>query len=208
MGRFDNIQAQLQNLTTYKWGRKQSDDWDKKTRFIYKQWRYERMEETLQELFPEDNAAKNYARARWYNFWSAMSVEAIFGESDRVVPAENQKDRLKDFFIDGIPFDHKTTVFPYAFDQPVHVARESPIDLITWLYKNQSQQGRMHWGNRLFLVMHNRRGDNWKLKGRINWLQGLIHQYLRDFKKEQLTEIKAPNGASVLSDVLWCVAEE
>lgn len=208
MGRFDTIQAELQLLEIYKWGRKQSDDWDRKTKFIYDQWRYDKIQSTLQELFPKSEAAHNYACARWYNFWSARAVEAIFAESERVVPAENQKDRLKDFFIDNIPFDHKTTVYPYAFDQPIHIARESPEDLITWLYKNQSQQGRMHWGNRLFLVMHNKRGDNWKLKGRINWLQTLIHQYLQDFKKEQLIEIKSPNGAAVLSDVLWCVAEE
>lgn len=208
MARFDRIQAELQKLPNYKWGRKQSDSWDKDTNFIYQLWRFDEMERRLQAAFPSNPDAQKYARARWYNFWSAQAVEAIFGESTRVVPAVNQKDRLKDFFIDEIPFDHKTTVFPYKFDQPVHIARENPEDLIRWLYQNQSQQRRKHWGNRLFLVMHNRQGDNWKLKSRINWLQGLIHQYLRDFKKEQLTTIKSPEGKDVLSDVLWCVAEE
>jgi len=55
---------------------------------------------------------KNYALNRWYNFWSAKTIENIFGEHKNIKPHLNSKDKLTDFYIKNIPFDHKTTIFP------------------------------------------------------------------------------------------------
>ena len=46
----------------YKWGRKQADDWDKKTNFIYKTYSFNRLLETTSSMPIE---LKNYALNRW-----------------------------------------------------------------------------------------------------------------------------------------------
>ncbi|MCW8804721.1 MAG: hypothetical protein OQK57_10000, partial [Ignavibacteriaceae bacterium] len=141
----------------YKWGRKQNDQFDKLTNFIY---RISSFEEVLKEIgtrFRDDKEHQNianYALNRWYNFWSARAVEKIFCSLPNVKPALDEKDRLVDFTLDGITFDHKTSIFPKNFPYPIEEAMKKTNEVIIWLYKNQSQQQRMHLKNRLFIVLY------------------------------------------------------
>ncbi len=139
----------------YRWGRKQSNSWDYDTNFIYKTYSFEMLLKRTENF---DQSLRDYALNRWYNFWSAMAAEDIFTSHDNVKANKNAYDKLVDFKIDNIPFDHKTSVFPRGFNQSYQYAKEHEEELISWLYKNQSQQGRMHLKNRLFIIMYN--GDN------------------------------------------------
>ena len=71
----------------YNWGRKQSDDWDFKTKFIYQTKDFESLENQCKDF---DEGLRNYAFNRWLNFWSAKAVEAIFASSSLVKKEENQ----------------------------------------------------------------------------------------------------------------------
>ena len=49
----------------YTWGRKQSDEWDRKTKFIYHIQDFESLENQCKDF---DNELRNYAFNRWLNF--------------------------------------------------------------------------------------------------------------------------------------------
>jgi len=76
----------------------------------------------------------NYALNRWYNFWSARAVEQIFCSLVGVKPAKNLKDRLVDFQLHDIKFDHKTSVFPRQYAKTLDYAKKNQADLIQPAY--------------------------------------------------------------------------
>ena len=189
----------------YTWGRKQYDSWDKDTNFIYGIDTYEEVANQIYQRFEnasQKEALTNFAWNRWYNFQSAMAIEYMFVSHPKVQKVWNAKDREKDFFIDGIPFDHKTSVFPKQFDRTLDFALSHPKELAKWLYINQSKEQRFHIKNRLFIVLHNSTGEHWKLKAELNWLEELIINYLDGFESEKLITLTHKNG-SLLTDVLF-----
>lgn len=193
----------------YEWGKKQNDEWDRLSSFIYREQEWGNVRRKCELLAGERKlpfeAFYNYAANRWYNFWSAMAVESIFLNLEKVTPARNSKDRLVDFYINGINFDLKTSVFPRQFGKNLQDAREQPVQLIEWLYQNQSSQQRQHFSNRLFLIVHSRDGQHWKLKAEISWLKGIIENYVTTFEPSQLKSLKPGTGKAVLSDIIWAV---
>ena len=162
----------------YKWGRKQSNSWDSDTNFIYKTYSFELLLKRT-KAFSEE--LTNYALNRWYNFWSAMAAENIFTSHSNIIANKNSYDKLVDFTIDNIPFDHKTSVFPKGFGKPYKYAIENERELIQWLYDNQSQQGRKHLKNRLFIIMYDENGQHWKMKSEIIKLKEEIDLYVDNF---------------------------
>jgi hypothetical protein len=187
---------------------RQNNDFDEKTNFIYKMFNFESLLEEIKTRFRNDknfNAYFNYSLNRWFNYWSARAVETIFCSLNGVVPAKNEKDRLIDFSIAGINFDHKTSIFPNAFNQPLSFALENPRNLIIWLYENQSQQHRKHLKNRLFIVLHSSDRQHWKLKAEITWLKGLIEQYVSNFNVANLQHFSFEPGKETLADIMWAI---
>lgn len=192
----------------YKWGRKQNDRFDKMTNFIYNTFLFEDLLKEIQNRFKEDKEhinISNYALNRWYNFWSAYAVEKIFCSLPNVKPALNSRDRLVDFSIDGVTFDHKTSVFPKNFPCSIKEAYNKTDELITWLYKNQSQQGRKHLKNRLFIVLYSSDDEHWKLKAEISWLKERIEKYMEGFNPAYLFKFNFEKDKTTISDVIWAV---
>lgn len=191
----------------YKWFRKQNDEWDKYTNFIYKTPNWEMLIDkitTLAELERLDrDHTFQYAANRWYNFWSAQAVEQIFTERKGVESVSEKRDSEKDFYLFGIPFDHKTTVFPKHFNKTFQYAQDHKSELIEWLYKNQSTQKRFHLKNRLFIVVYAKNGEHWKLKAEILLLKKAIERYVASFKPEQLYSFTFVEKHSTLSDIIW-----
>ncbi|MEA3456752.1 MAG: hypothetical protein U9R26_09605 [Campylobacterota bacterium] len=187
-------------LYPYRWGRKQSDLWDQQTNFIYTTYSMNMLQKRSEHF---EQALRDYAFNRWYNFWSAMAVEDIFVSHSNVAANKNSYDKLVDFKIENIPFDHKTSVFPRGFNRSYDYAREHEDELIDWLYVNQSQQGRKHLKNRLFIMLYD--GDamqHWKMKSEITLLKSAIDDYVKDFSKKQLHLFDFGEG-EVFSDMIW-----
>ena len=118
-----NIEKELKKRLAYpyKWGRKQNDEFDKLTNFVYKISAFDEVLKETESRFRKDKEHQNianYSLNRWYNFWSAQAVEKIFCSLPNVKPALDEKDRLVDFTIDGVTFDHKTSIFPKNFPYP------------------------------------------------------------------------------------------
>lgn len=190
----------------YLWGVKQNDVYDNLTNFIYDIYNFEDLQRILREKFEKKERflnLYNYALNRWFNFWSSYAIENIFCSFPNVKPSKNKKDRLEDFEIEGIKFDHKTTIFPKKYNKTIQEAQENPIDLIKWLYDNQSQQKRMHFKNRLFIVLYSTNNEHWKLKAEIIWLKDLINNYVTNFDPQKIFTISLDENKILQADIIW-----
>ena len=183
------------------WGRKQTDAWDQRTNFIYRSHRWDVLSKKISQL---DKPLADYAINRWFSFWSAMAVERIFCGLPGVTANLNQYDRLVDFSIRGINFDHKTSVFPKKYGYPSAFARQNKAHLIQWLYEHQSRQQRYHEANRLFIMLYARDNEHWKLRAEISGLRQAIEKYVTDFDTSRLARLTI-NNRSVLSDTIWFI---
>ena len=191
---------------SYKWGRKQNDHFDKLTNFVYGISSFEHVLKEIENRFKNDKEhdnISNYALNRWYNFWSAQAVEKIFCSLPNVKPALDEKDKLVDFTIDGVTFDHKTSIFPKNFPYSINEAFKKTDELIKWLYEHQSQQQRKHLKNRLFIVLYSSDGEHWKLKAEISWLKERIENYMTGFNPNYLMKFKLEQNEETLADVIW-----
>lgn len=194
----------------YKWGRKQNDYFDGLTNFVYRIPSFEEVLKEIESRFSSDKEHQNianYALNRWYNFWSAQAVEKIFCSLPNVKPALDAKDRLVDFIIDGVTFDHKTSVFPKNFPCPIDEAIKRTDELIKWFYQHQSQQQRKHLKNRLFIVLHSSDGEHWKLKAEIAWLKERIEKYMVGFNPQYLLKFQFEKDQETIADVIWAKRE-
>lgn len=196
------VENELQKrlIYPYRWGRKQSNSWDTDTNFIYKTYSLKALL-IKTESFNQD--LRDYALNRWYNYWSAMAAEYVFGSHTGVQPNKNIYDKLVDFKINEIPFDHKTSIFPKGFNKSIEYAQQNKKELIIWLYENQSQEGRKHLKNRLFIVLCDNNTDHhWKMKSEIMLLKSGIDNYIESFSKDNLIQLDFGNGI-VFSDIIW-----
>ncbi len=191
----------------YKWFRKQNDEWDRYTKFIYQTPNWQTLIQKISLVAESEKLDKQqifqYAANRWYNFWSAKAVEQIFTQLEGIEPVLDAKDAEKDFYLFGIPFDHKTSVFPKRFNKSFDYAQTHKPELIEWLYKNQSTQKRYHLKNRLFLIVYDSSGAHWKLKAEIALIHQAIHNYIGSFTREQLHSVTFDHLQTSLSDIIW-----
>lgn len=205
-----NIEIELKKRLAYPymWGRKQNDEYDKLTNFVYQIPSFEEVLKETESKFRKDKEHKNianYALNRWYNFWSAQAVEKIFCSLPNVKPALDEKDRLVDFTINGVTFDHKTSIFPKNFPYQINEAIKKTDELILWLYKHQSQQQRKHLKNRLFVVLYSDDGEHWKLKSEITWLKERIEKYMSGFNPHFLLKFQLEENHDTLADIIWAI---
>ena len=196
------VEQELKKVARYSWNnKKQTDELDKKTQFIYSTFEYDNILKKCENL-KLNSTETDYAVTRWYNFLSARATEDIFAENEYVEANTNKFDKLIDFSIKGITFDHKGTVFPNKYENSINFAKENKKSLIEWLYKNQSGQGRYHEGNRLFIVFYSDLMENWEVKREILLIKNAVENYLLNFEESQLIKIEI-NGKTILSDIIF-----
>lgn len=198
------MENELKKLDNYSWQNvKQNDYLDRKTRFIYSIYFYNELLSKIKEAGLNENEA-SYAKTRWYNYHSAKITESLFANSPKVKANVNQYDKLVDFSIDGINFDHKGTVFPAKIPYTLKQCFFNKKILIDWLYDNQSSQGRYHIGNRLFIVFYDlKEQKHWRLKSEISLIKNAIQNYLNTFNKDNL--ITFSKERNILSDVIFII---
>lgn len=138
------------SLISAQWTR-QNNIFDRRSKFIY-------YTETVDECLlraRKINIDENYVLHRWYNFHTSVYCEYLFVKHG----AEKEDDEYHhdiDIYIDGIPYDVKLTVYPAKLERENIFldlnCREGKNELIQWMYENQSQEGRKHLKNRIFIV--------------------------------------------------------
>ena len=183
----------------------QNDGQDYKSNFIYNCFSFDLIMEKIQDL----NLDKGYVIHRWYNFHSSKACEDVFiklGAKREL----NEKHKKIDFFFKNVNYDLKLTVYPRGFKDGVNLNTRSGKDkLINWLYKNQSQQGRKHLDNRLFIVCKGKSGkyiDSLKIKADYNLLKHKISQFIKHYENRSLysLDIEVDNlTKKVYSDIIF-----
>ena len=202
------LQIQLKKCYPFieNWKRKQNNNWDNQTNFIYKVKHFGELENRIKTNFEKESNSEElriYALNRWYNFWSAKGMETIFCSYLNVKPHSDPFHQHIDFWIDEIPFDHKTSVFPKGYNQTIEFAKRNPIDLLKWLYENQSKQNRFHLQNRLFLILYEKEGNHQKLKSEIDFIKPIIENYLKNFSFEKLQKLEFDTKKIAYSDCIF-----
>jgi len=216
------LEKQLKKRTefVYNWNHiKQNNKDDRSTNFIYTSPNFEYIQHKIKTNISDKNL-QNYALNRWYNFWSATGVESIFVQNKNIVAEKNVKNKYSDFSIydkitnKKINFDHKTTVLPRCFNVKIleFLKNNAPKNLqifdkeiISWLYENQSQEGRRHWKNRFFVILVDAQaGEHWKLKSELLFLNEAISEKLKLFKISDCVEFTHLDE-KVYSAVFWIV---
>lgn len=187
----------------YNWGTRQTNALDKQTTYIY---HIQTFDELLIKIQNETDFIKNYAMNRWFNFKSAKAVEYMFSKNSVVTPYHNAHDRLIDFSLFGINFDHKTSNFPKAFGYDITYAIQNKDVLIRWLYLNQSQEGRKHLGNRLFLIMYDAiHGEHWKIKAELKIISEVVNNYIHNFQEDSLITLNIGDSSARSDTIFVCV---
>ncbi|MGC7590121.1 hypothetical protein ACPWUF_06540 [Bisgaard Taxon 46] len=201
------------NDNSYSWGRKQRNSDDKRTDFIYNIRSYPAL---LEKCKAEklDTSLTEYAKNRWLNFKSANAIEAMFAQHKFVEKESNPYHQYIDFYINGINFDHKTSQFPKCFGHDLNYAKKHKKEIIEWLYRNQSRERRMHFENRLFVILYDEKNSqHWKLKSNLKEIYTKITDYLDNFNKNNLIALDQgllrdgkPNNKIIYSDVIWYIS--
>lgn len=192
----------------YEWGQHQKDEWDNLTDFVYHIFSFEALLKEIESRFkaePVLNEIVNYGMNRWYNFWSAKAIEQIFCSHPGVRAARDSNDRLREFRIGDLSFDHKTSTYPRGFNHDLDFGQKHPRELIEWFYTHQSQQRRKHYENRIFVVLYATDGQHWKLKAELAWLESIIQSYLDHFDASKLFRYKFEGKRETVADLLWAV---
>lgn len=211
MVNIEEIEKQLKMRLAYNYKREkiQNDVRDKKTKFIYQTPNWNDVVRVIKDTYEEDVSVNktslfNYAANRRYNFRSAHWVEAIFKSHPKVKENPDKFDKFVDFYILDIPFDHKTSVYPWAYNKPIEYAKENRADLINWLYLNQSRQQRFHMKNRLFIVVYSKEWNHRKIKSELSFLKKIIYEYLDKFDINNLYNFNSNTG-KVFSDIIRAI---
>lgn len=185
MSDFSLIRHELNKLTHLPpWGRKQADGWDQLSNFVYRIHTLAGVQRQAQAVARAKNLEielfSNYALRRWYNHHTHDQILQIFCAHPDVRVEANRKHSTIDFYLRDLPFDLKVSRFPRAYPATIESARQNPHQLALWQYENQSQQGRYHTGNRLFIVLHDQTqpAQTWQLRRDFETLQTLIEDFL------------------------------
>lgn len=148
--RFQDL-LEIQRDVPTTWSLRQRDVLDRTTSFIYRC-------KTLSDVRKNckssnlNNDTQSYALHRWKNFvrhdaWLDLTLATIPGAR----PFEDPKDRTRDLYLS---LDSGETVFDLKVTRwPSRLEKSSSLQQVAeWMYLNQSQQGRHHVENRLFVV--------------------------------------------------------
>lgn len=165
-----------------RWGSKQNNEVDQKTRFIYNCLTHQDLEKMIEmKLLDSDEA--NYARRRWINFmrhdaWLEVILE-VFGQD--AVKNSNDFHQTEDLVI-----THRDTKYPFDLKITIWSSRARDLDIGgygLWLYQNQSQQQRFHLRPRLFIVSKDESAlyDHLAAKNTIQDLQSNFTNHLHNY---------------------------
>ena len=197
------IEIELKKLTELPpWGRKQGEDWDKLSSFVYQKPSYEELYQQINAL-KKDAAFEHYCVLRWFNTLSTMALEEIFCSNPKVKANKNKYEKLIDFSLKSVPFDHKISLYPRNYPDTQAYAEENPASLIEWLYDNQNKDGKYHAENRLFVMLYAADGQHWRLRAEVAKMSTEIGNYIQHFDKNKLTMLTLSEGSTILSDIIW-----
>ena len=177
----EDLKKELHKVKDFSWGVIQGQlDQKIQTEYVRKIVRYDELVNNVKSKL--HNEITSYAICTWYNHWTTVLIEEHISQHPRVVPTLKNIKGI-DIFVDGQPFDLKTTYLPKDYD--VEDAIKNTKNLAKWMYENQGAQ-RFGADNRLFVVLldKNNLQESWKLKRNFDVVFSKIDEF---FDKVQVS---------------------
>jgi len=121
------------------------------------------------------NDVTSYVICTWYNHWTTVLIEEHISQHPKVIPTLKNIKGV-DIFMDGQPFDLKTTYLPRDYD--MQDVMKNPKNLAIWMYENQGAQ-RFGSDNRLFVILLDTKNpeESWKLKRNFDLVFSKIDEF-------------------------------
>lgn len=178
----------LKDIPYLKSWTKQNDKNDKLSNFIYNTTKFS----DIIEKAKANKLPISYVCHRWYNYHTSKVTENIF-EKYGCVKEKNFKHKEIDIYFKQVPYDIKLTVLPSKYKGNTDFKnKQNKDDLIVWYYKNQSQEGRKHLANRLFVVCkskNNNYEENLKLKCNFKLIEKAVLEFIEYYSCRQLNTV-------------------
>ncbi len=177
---------------------------DRRSRFIYSVNTYDEVVEQSETL----GVDTRYALHRWYNYKTFKECERLFAVYG-AVRERNSTHHSIDFYILGEHFDLKLTVYPAKLSYHPYdlTTRGGKNRMIQWLYEHQSQDGRKHLDNRLFIVCDGGSSyESLRLKSDFERIEQGIKKYMEYVKLHGFNYVDITDNDiiySVVSDIIY-----
>lgn len=107
----DEIEIELNKMQNFDWGGSQGNNLEKNiiNNFVKKIMKYDEIENAI--VGNIQKSVYGYTLNSWYNHWSTIMIENIFKNNSKILPTIELIEKI-DFFLEGVPYDLKTTYFP------------------------------------------------------------------------------------------------
>jgi hypothetical protein len=177
----NDLIKELHRVKDFSWGVVQGQlDQKIQTEYVRKIVRYDDLINNVKSKLHND--VTSYVICTWYNHWTTVLIEEHISQHPKVIPTLKNIKGI-DIFLDGQPFDLKTTYLPRDYD--IQDMVKNPKNLAVWMYENQGAQ-RFGADNRLFAILLDTKApeESWKLKRNFDLVFSKIDAF---FSKEKVS---------------------
>ena len=177
------LEQELCKVSKYARHKNFSPDWNRSIAFIYATFEYE---EVVKQAYIvakqrdfETNEFVQFAVTRWYNFHTNAYIGELLDEFPDISLNAGQN-HARNLIIKGEDFDYRCTFYPRQFYLPIEYSMKKPKSLLRWFYQNQNRN--VYFGNRLFIILHDKEQPNnsWKLRGRLSLVRETLEKTFRN----------------------------
>ncbi len=177
----EDLIKELHKVKDFSWGVVQGQlDQKIQAEYVRKIVRYDDLISNVKAKLHND--VTSYVICTWYNHWTTVLIEEHISQHPKVIPTLKNIKGI-DIFVDGQPFDLKTTYLPRNYE--IQDVIKNPKNLAIWMYENQGAQ-RFGSDNRLFAILLDTKNpeESWKLKRNFDLVFSKIDEF---FNKEKVS---------------------
>lgn len=182
----EDLIKELHKVKGFSWGVVQGQlDQKIQAEYVRRLVRYDDLISSVKAKLHDD--VTSYVVCTWYNHWTTVLIEEHISQHLKVIPTLKNIKGI-DVFLDGQPFDLKTTYLPREYD--IQDAVKNPKNLAVWMYENQGAQ-RFGSDNRLFAILLDTKNpeESWKLKRNFKLVFSKIDEFFNKEKVSSADEI-------------------
>ncbi|HFE62919.1 MAG TPA: hypothetical protein ENK14_00695 [Caldithrix sp.] len=144
----------------------------------------------------------------WYSHWSVQGLRQILRQYNFLQTFGVDHGEKIGLWLSKTPFQIKPRIYPQRFAKTLRYTQLHKEELLYWLYRQDFALLPHPLPNTIYLMLYSENGEHWKLLAELQWLQGVIDEYLAQIDNRRFIRLYL-NGQSVVSaDVIWGVFKE
>lgn len=182
----EDLIKELHKVKDFSWGVVQGQlDQKIQAEYVRRIVRYDDLISSVKAKLHND--ITSYVICTWYNHWTTVLIEEHISQHSKVIPTLKNIKGI-DIFMDGQPFDLKTTYLPRDYD--IQDVIKNPKNLAIWMYENQGAQ-RFGSDNRLFAILLDTKNpaESWKLKRNFDLVFSKIDEFFNNERVSSADEL-------------------